>query len=546
MVSDATYLMVRPFRTLALLANFGPSVGLGHAMRSLAFCSSIKARFPEIHILWLTEGAENEAHALARTAGLEAGLTVVHLEEPIRELPLKSLKSIGTSLQTPVHEWLMVVDVYNVPTASWQAWGQSGAAILAIDDLGDAAIRAHGILNHGTKNAALYDWSHGPPGALALGARYALLRQPFASFPPSQTVPTKSVFISLGGSQMQPLIKQLLTSLLANSSLDGFSFTVVSKQALNFSDQPLEEERVNIILDPSPEAMLQAIDAATLCITSASTTAYEVCARRKPLIVLETVDNQRQLREYLQSSGLAFALILSELQNESTLNACVANALSIENQVIVLQAQSELFDGKQAERHADFAAEIWRQSQTLHIRKATLEDAELTFEWANDPDTRAAAFSQELIPWEDHKAYFKPKIADSQYHWYIISRHFAGVEMPIGQVRFAWTELEEDLEKINTQATVKKGEGCWTISYLVAPNWRGQRLAVPLLAAALKQLRAEGHHQPLLALVKSSNIASLRAFESLEFDIVKHNAESSLLEDTANTLDDIRQFWQEV
>ena len=541
---DATYLIDRPFRAICLLAKFGASIGLGHAMRSLAFCASIRKRYPELPIVWFSNGNDNEAYALADTAGISTGLTVFSFDSPLETISGEGLKAHFKSLKLPLSEVLMVVDVYEVPQESWRDWLRSGASIFAIDDFARSSVIAHGILNHGTDLQSLYaDWHK---GLLALGASYALLREPFASFPASKSKEMPQIFISLGGSSMIQVLKPMLQVLLVAPALKDYSFVIVSKQALDFSElglQEFDDDRINILVDPSPQAMLETIDSAALCITSASTTAYEVCARYKPLVVIETVDNQRQLCQYLEKSGLAYCLSLSDLTNAVRVHEVLELTLEPKNQALMLEAQSRLFDGQQAGRHADFADAVWKRGQTLHIRKADAHDTELTFNWANDPETRAAAFTQEPILWQTHEAYFQAKLVDNQYYWYIGSRNTAESLTPVGQVRFAWTHLEESYQSNDKQALIGAGTHCWTISYLVAPEWRGQRLAAPILAAAIQQLRAEGRIEPLLALVKLSNGPSLRAFESLGFVDVTPISNASALRDEGPAGEGIRHFW---
>jgi UDP-2,4-diacetamido-2,4,6-trideoxy-beta-L-altropyranose hydrolase len=543
----ANYLIDRPFRAIFLLAKFGPTIGLGHAMRSLAFCASIRKRHRKVPILWLTNGSNNEAHALANSAGINPELTVQSLDIPLETLSAGTLKDFAQSLKLRVSEALMIVDVYDVPQESWRNWIQTGASILAIDDFANPSVLAHGILNHGTDLQSLYsDWHR---GLTALGASYGLLREPFASFPKPKAEEKAQVFISLGGSQMLEALKRLLELLLDNPSLSTYNFAIISKQALdptNFSIHHIDVERISFLIDPAPEAMLEAFDSAALCITSASTTAYEVCARKRPLVVIETVDNQRQLRQYLDKSGLALSLSVDELANAGLVQEVLAKALKSESQAHMLEVQSHLFDGHQAARHADFAEAVWKDGQTLHIRKADANDTELTFTWANDLETRAAAFTQEPIPWETHKAYFQSKIADNEYHWYIISRDIADSLAPIGQVRFAWTILKESYATTDAVQISEGHNHCWTISYLVAPDWRGQRLAVPLLAVAIQQLRAEGRTEPLLALVKLSNVASLKAFEALGFVDVIPLSETEALMNEAQEPNGVRYFWLSV
>jgi RimJ/RimL family protein N-acetyltransferase len=78
------------------------------------------------------------------------------------------------------------------------------------------------------------------------------------------------------------------------------------------------------------------------------------------------------------------------------------------------------------------------------LRKATMDDVEITFQWANHPQTREFAFQKEFISFDSHAEWFKGKLADNT----CIFKLFIKGDTPIGSIRF----------------DVKDGEGL--ISYL--------------------------------------------------------------------------------
>lgn len=133
---------------------------------------------------------------------------------------------------------------------------------------------------------------------------------------------------------------------------------------------------------------------------------------------------------------------------------------------------------------------------TLTVRAAGMDDAELLWRWANDPDVRRHAFHPEPIAWETHVAWLAAKLASGTARLWIFS---AGDE-PVGQVRF-------DLE--GTDAV---------IDISVAPDRRGCGYGRRMLAEAVRRLRAEGG--PSIrprAIVLEHNAGSLRLFRACGF-----------------------------
>jgi len=128
----------------------------------------------------------------------------------------------------------------------------------------------------------------------------------------------------------------------------------------------------------------------------------------------------------------------------------------------------------------------------MKLRAATLDDAQLLFDWRNDPVTRAMSVSRDPVDWEGHLAWFKSALASP-----VRSILIAEDGVPLGTVR-----LDKD---IRTE-----------ISITLAPAARGHGLATPIL-----RLATDGRG-PFIARIRSGNIASRRAFEAAGFTYTHH------------------------
>ena len=124
----------------------------------------------------------------------------------------------------------------------------------------------------------------------------------------------------------------------------------------------------------------------------------------------------------------------------------------------------------------------------LSLRRAAPSDCAVIFEWANDPVTRENSFSQDLIPWERHKAWFDQILQDPERVLFIAV--VAGEA--IGQARLSRLSVQGEEE----------------ISVALAPAWRGRGLAADVIRLATRESRGPILH----AYVKSGNTASIRAF----------------------------------
>jgi RimJ/RimL family protein N-acetyltransferase len=132
----------------------------------------------------------------------------------------------------------------------------------------------------------------------------------------------------------------------------------------------------------------------------------------------------------------------------------------------------------------------------LVIRTASAADAELLWEWANDPETRRWSFHEAPIPWETHVAWLDSRLADPATRIYIVSADGA----PRAVVRYE-----------------SGGSGVAVVSIVVNPVERGRgwgtralRLACPTAVRELAAKRVDAY-------IKPDNRASIRAFERAGF-----------------------------
>jgi RimJ/RimL family protein N-acetyltransferase len=106
---------------------------------------------------------------------------------------------------------------------------------------------------------------------------------------------------------------------------------------------------------------------------------------------------------------------------------------------------------------------------------------------------RAASFSSDPIPWENHQRWFASRLADTSSRLYVIST--VGSE-PIGQVRF---------EKSGDNAVV---------STSLDARFRGCGLASEVLRMASERFESDCSPACIHAYIRDENGASLSAFES--------------------------------
>jgi RimJ/RimL family protein N-acetyltransferase len=136
---------------------------------------------------------------------------------------------------------------------------------------------------------------------------------------------------------------------------------------------------------------------------------------------------------------------------------------------------------------------------TAKLRPATYEDAQLRWEWANDPVTRQNSLHSDEIPWESHLEWLKALLANPARALYVVD--WLGED--IGTCRFDTTS-----------------EGA-IVSIGLAPTHRGLGLSRPVLTCAIDHYWLTGGRCPIIAYIRPQNTASLRLFKACGFKPVE-------------------------
>lgn len=123
----------------------------------------------------------------------------------------------------------------------------------------------------------------------------------------------------------------------------------------------------------------------------------------------------------------------------------------------------------------------------LSFRKATIDDAELYYEWVNEEEVRKQSFHSERVDFESHLKWFQSKIKDEECLMFLFQD---GTEY-VGQVRI-------DIEN-----------GIGLIDYSIEKSMRGKGYASLMLRELHEKLDTD---IKLIGFVKVENYASRKAF----------------------------------
>ena len=136
-------------------------------------------------------------------------------------------------------------------------------------------------------------------------------------------------------------------------------------------------------------------------------------------------------------------------------------------------------------------------SGECRLRRIQESDARLLWEWVNEPAARAAAFTRGPVPWEQHLAWLRTKLADPKCCM-LLCEDSEG--KAVGQIRMDPHVGGEML-----------------IDVSVAAENRGSGYGSVLIDLAAEKIFAETPTRRLHAYIRKENQASIRAFEKADF-----------------------------
>jgi RimJ/RimL family protein N-acetyltransferase len=232
---------------------------------------------------------------------------------------------------------------------------------------------------------------------------------------------------------------------------------------------------------------------ADLAVCGAGSILWEAALLGLPSVALTMADNQRPIARSLAERGAAISLGIARQVTAAELASAIAQvSRDAPMRRAMSQAGRRAIDGHGARR---VVREIRRLA--VEIRPARAEDCDLVWHWANDPETRAASYNSQPIPWETHRAWFATK-SEAVDCLLLVAHQERGD--PVGQVRFD-----------------RRGAAAVT-SISVAREFRGQGYGRRLIRTATwAAFRRWPGLTCLEAEVKAANVASQRAFQRAGF-----------------------------
>lgn len=486
MLLDTSQLLIR--------ADGGPQIGTGHVMRMMALAQAYRRRGGRV----------------AMVVGELPRVLMRRLEsEKIQVYPIQNASAdLADAIETceiaaVVRPDWIVLDGYKFDDSYQAKILDSGARILVMDDFGHAThVHADWVVNQNIVGNTYQEKVASKPRYLS-GVRYALLRNEFLATAARRIPATaKRILVTFGGADpdnwtirtLQILsdmnLRKLVVDCVVGSCYGAFAEL---EQLRKYANLTL---RIHKNVDRMSSLMMRA----DLAISAAGTTCYELARCGVPTITMPIADNQIAVARTLHEHG---AMVCADPNFPESVDRCDSLRRWIRKLIHdsaqrrqLARVAGQLVDGRGAIRIVDQLA-----AAEVHLRLATEQDAELLWQWRNDPEVRAVSFSTTSISLANHQAWLAGQLVSENSHVWVAENRDGTC---MGSVRF---QSAADSHRA-------------TISVIVAPALRGRGVGSAMLRACVDKLFTETDAQEVLAQVKSGNVASERAFLNAGFHCI--------------------------
>lgn len=470
---------------LLIRADADAQTGSGHVMRCLALAQAWQDQVGPVTYLCAAIPESLEARLF------DQGIRVIRMPETPgsagdREATLRHLASLTPS-------WV-VLDSYKFDQRYHQAIvAGSAARVLVLDD--QALLRHYAsaaVLNQNLgATDSLYAGKLSAATTLLAGSSFAMLRREFLETPrPVRSdLPPRRLLVTLGGSDPGNHSSSILRVLQSVLGSEHHVTLVVSSSHAHLSSlrSMLKQAPFQGTLACDVKDMASLMAESDLAISAAGSTCWELACMQLPCLLLSVADNQIPLARAMADQGAAIDLGPADALDESRLAATLRSLIHEGPRCLAMsQAAASVVDGKGVYRVLEAMA-----GPSLTLRPVTMNDARLLWDWRNEPATRAASFSSQIIPLESHIHWLQRRLDSASSQLYIACDL---TDEPIGQIRF-------DLDQSEA-----------LISFSIAPQARGRKLASRLLRCSGRRILRQTNVSRLVGYVRVDNMASHRAF----------------------------------
>ncbi|MEZ6086942.1 MAG: UDP-2,4-diacetamido-2,4,6-trideoxy-beta-L-altropyranose hydrolase [Pirellulaceae bacterium] len=489
-------------KKLVIRADASPQMGTGHVMRMLALAKAWQCRGGSVTYVsaFLPDSILNRLREACIDVQMLDSISnpadfLIGSDDDARDTAL-----IAESCQA---EWI-VADGYAFDPKFQMAVRKSGVKLAIIADSNCFDQWCCDLLLNQNPHALSEAYRSSVKYCrFLLGTRYALLREEFGELQLAASESTRGderlrILVTLGGSDADNATGSIV------EKLESLSDQSISLRVLIGAANPnraalhalLARSRHDAEMLTNVSNMPEQYKWADAVISAGGSSCWEWIYFGLPAAIVVIAENQRPIYDTLVQDGIAVGLG----ETATLLGSSATERLAEFVEQLRMKRSDPLryrhiVDGFGAQR---FAAAL---DSGMWLRRATHDDRELYYHWAQDPAVRANSLNSDPIPWDSHCDWFAKQLARGDTVMLVAMRE----ETAVGQIRFSQTEHHE-----------------WNVAFSVDSESRGRGTGRQLLMLGTQWMF---HHRlsPLIATVKVGNDASANCFRRLNWESIPSN-----------------------
>lgn len=496
-------------RMLIIRADANAQIGTGHVMRCIAlgqaWKDAVQGTGDRDHEPVIFICAEIPEALAVRLQSEGFGLIRISAEPGSPDDINQTLSAISdfTSPSSSNQPWL-VLDGYQFDMETHRMIREAGFKLLCIDDYNHLPEYEADILLNQNISANGFDYTCNADCRKLLGTRFSLLRREFRRAPAHREAlkAIRNILVTMGGSDPCNASLQVIDAL---SQLDRPDLNVKiivgpSNPHIETLRHAVSSSTINYQLINPVRDMTELMGWADFAISAAGSTCWELAALGVPFATVVLADNQEELAKQLEKKASVFCAgwagegMIDRLG--TYLSSVLADYSIVQRCIEGLAGLVDRFGVDRILRQPAADAGLDLYTGRLALRRATLDDAGLLLEWANDPTTRNNSFNPEPIEWQGHVRWLKNKLKTDNAM--LLMLELDGT--PCGHIRY---DLQDD--------------GIALLSFVVAPAFRGMGLGHRLVEMSRSEPSREWNGSAVKAIAFVGNTASSRVFEGAGF-----------------------------
>lgn len=477
-------------KNLIIRADASSQIGTGHVMRCLALAQAWQEEIGGEVIFVAADGISALEKRLAGEGCVVANIaTKAGSGDDARQ-------TIGLA-QDYAADWI-VVDGYHFGGDYQRIVKDVGLRLLFVDDYGHAErYFADIVLNQNISATESLYAKRESYSQLLLGPRYVLLRREFWRWHDWQReIPdvARKVLVTLGGADPHNATLKVIQA-LQQIEVDGLEAEVVIGAGFNNEHtlkSAIGKRRTKIRLEYNVNNMPELMAWADVAVSAGGTTCWELAFMGLPALHVALADNQRSVVSSLQTHDIGADMGWYESLSSADIARSLQNLLGDRTRREAMIRQGRLLvDGDGAKRVV-----MVLRGESFRFRNVNSDDQRFIWELSNQPEVRAASFSPEPIPWDQHVRWFKSKLDDPACIFFVVINQ---TDEPMGQMRF-----EMDGDKA-------------VISLSLVRSFRGRGYGAEIIRKACEKVFKNPGVKVIRACVRLENETSVGVFEKAGF-----------------------------